>query len=178
MFEHDARMGLFHPISATSWLALWMRNPLRMQPFRALQPGTLNVEPLNQSNCQIDKAVVFFYTFADLNSNPIFYLYYSRGDKYAGFKPFKLPYPSGTWSDPFQIWRPMRNSAGSVGDCIRSVLKYPWNRHLELPAPARRWVCKLPVYGRSCQWRSTRNFARTHIRKNKASNRLPGFDQW
>ena len=40
-----------------------MRNPGRMQLFRALQPGTLNVEPLNLGN------IIILYEFTEGGQN-------------------------------------------------------------------------------------------------------------
>ena len=47
MFEYDLPIGLFHPMGATAYPTLRILNPLIMQLSIALQPGTLNVEPLN-----------------------------------------------------------------------------------------------------------------------------------
>ena len=40
MFQHEARIGLFHPLGVTALRALWMRNPLRMHLL-----GLFNREP-------------------------------------------------------------------------------------------------------------------------------------
>jgi hypothetical protein len=47
MLEHDGRIGVFHSMGVTALSALGMRNPFRVHLFRALQPETLNAEPLD-----------------------------------------------------------------------------------------------------------------------------------
>ena len=57
MSQHDTRIGHFQPLDVSASVRPMDAKPLQDAPIRTFQPGTLNAEPLNPGNIQLNQFI-------------------------------------------------------------------------------------------------------------------------